>query len=821
MQLAEQLASVGVGVFPCAVRFNPTKHKYEKSPVTPDRESWMVTAKRPLSDPAVNWQGCTVLGVPVPTGLVIIDGDHYRPHATRDYFDQLLGGAMPWGEALLQTTISGGSHYIFRVPVGWNVRQGSNLGAKNSGLDTRTDKGFICTGEGYTPAGTFGLYRLAYPDNVPELPEFCRELLTVPDKADAPEPREFEGTQSDILEALRFIDPSERDVWWRVGCAIKDALGEDGFDLWDAWSAGQFSDDDAPPGYAEDTQRFQWGTIKPSADTAEGTRAASLFYMAIEAGWAPPARFDVATAFGEGAVSADMFGGLVRRILEEGSDIRKIESLIQEITHSGCNRLQSLLLRNELKSMAKSAGLLDKDLAALINQATTPLQTSTTYDKNHTLNAKQFLTENYPQGTLVRSDQTWYAYDGKSWVELSDDTVLARLTRAMEPSYPQSGAISGTYTLMCSMAYREGIQMGHTESPVVLFQNGVLCLTSGQLLPHSPQYLTTKIVPYDHNPNARAPRWHTFLGEIFENDGECIALLQEWLGYMLSPTYAYQKILVMLGPPRSGKGTIGEILHDLVGSLNYSGASLESFADDDFLDSLQHKTVVFSGDTAKRVSRNKAEGVVERMKKISGCDAVDFGRKYKGRMSCKIPSRITLSCNHVPQLFDDSGALAGRLLVLPFENSFLNREDIYLGQTLAAEIEGIAQWALAGLSRLNANRRFTVPAASEGDVDYIKETYSPLSGYVTACCVLGDAAAVTSTADAYESYRLWAMAELEPHLLSRKIFVGALKDATRGKGCRYGPQRIGGEVVRAFRGLSLVVSSVVPGPVAAAFGGAR
>ena len=40
----------------------------------------------------------------------------------------------------------------------------------------------------------------------------------------------------DIRSALSYIEPNDRDDWWHIGAALKDELGENGFDLWDEWS---------------------------------------------------------------------------------------------------------------------------------------------------------------------------------------------------------------------------------------------------------------------------------------------------------------------------------------------------------------------------------------------------------------------------------------------------------------------------------------------------------------------------------------------------------------------------------------------------------
>lgn len=811
MQLAHQLKAVGVDSFPCVVRYDTARHKWQKHPVTVAGESWAVTAARPIDDPAVAWADVKVIGVPVPTGVVIIDLDEYKPGVTTTTADAILGTNLPWDAALIQTTISGGKHYAFRLPT-WAVRQGNNIGAPGSGIDTRVaGLGFICTGGGYAPGPDgVGVFRLACPEALPVLPDECRGVLEQR-TAEAPQPTPL-PTDADrdtdlVRAALAHIDPTERDTWRDMGFALKHYFHDDeatAYDIWDRWSAGEYWRDGCPANYVPEAQAGQWASFRAVRDGATIT-IGSLFHRAMVGGWQPPARFDTATAFGSGAAPVEVFNDLIERILAHGADSRQVPALLEAITSSGCNEVQALLLRNELKAMLKSAQLLDRGLSAAIDKRTTPqVVQSGLYNKSHTENALLFLQTHYPHGTLIRSDEVWYTYTGKCWAEVRDAAIDNQITHAMLPSCPQKSTVTGTYQMVSSMMYHPDADMHHSPPGLIVFQNGVLNVYTGQLMPHDKQYLTTSIVPFNFNPAATAPRWVKFINEIFEGDQERIALLQEWLGYMMSPTYEHQKVMLLIGPKRSGKSTIGAIIKELVGELNYTGCSLSSFADDDYLDSLRHKTVAFSGDTAKNVSRNIVERVVERVKKISGNDYVDFGRKYKSRMTCRLPTRITLAANHVPRLFDDSEALTTRILVLPFEVSFLNREDTRLINALLGEIEGIALWSLQGLARLNMQNGFTVPQASLSEMQYIAEAYSPLRSFIDDCCTLGEGGG-TTTEDLYTTYKAWALKSGEERILPRKPFISAFKDATRGHGCAYGQV----DKVRGFRGVQVTPAASV------------
>lgn len=77
-----------------------------------------------------------------------------------------------------------------------------------------------------------------------------------------------------IAEALSFIDPTDRDTWVRCAMAVKSELGDEGFSIWDAWSAQAAS-------YKASDAKSVWRSIKPFG----GITAASLYAEAKKSGW--------------------------------------------------------------------------------------------------------------------------------------------------------------------------------------------------------------------------------------------------------------------------------------------------------------------------------------------------------------------------------------------------------------------------------------------------------------------------------------------------------------------------------------------------------
>src|SRR5207342_3345002 len=112
-------------------------------------------------------------------------------------------------------------------------------------------------------------------------------------------------------------------------------------------------------------------------------------------------------------------------------------------------------------------------------------------------------------------------------------------------------------------------------------------------------------------PDASAPTWHGFLTQLWPEDPDSIAALQEWFGYVLSGRTDQQKILLIVGPSRSGKGTIARVLKALVGKENLAGTTLAGLGTNFGLSTLIGKSLAIISDA--RLSGNDNSQVVERL----------------------------------------------------------------------------------------------------------------------------------------------------------------------------------------------------------------
>ncbi|MDH2388671.1 phage/plasmid primase, P4 family [Streptomyces sp. HNM0663] len=383
--------------------------------------------------------------------------------------------------------------------------------------------------------------------------------------------------------------------------------------------------------------------------------------------------------------------------------------------------------------------------------------------------------------TVRRWRGSWMRWNGTCWRELDEKQVRASLYERLEHAIYQTGtdkdgepeyrewaptkpkisnlldALEAITLLPADVdapAWIDRNAARQDASPIVACQNGLLRIHNRELLPHDPGFFNHGSVPFAYDPQATAPTWHWFLGQIWRGEPDAIQALQEWFGYVLSGRTDQQKILLMVGPSRSGKGTIARVLKELVGKENLAGPTLAGLATNFGLSTLVGKPLAVIADARLAGNDNNSQ-VVERLLTISGEDTIDVDRKYREVWTGKLPTRLMILSNELPYFGDSSGVIARRFVILNMTVSWLGKEDPTLFSRLTAEMPGILNWALDGLARLEAKGRITEPACSREAVTTMQDTASPTSAFVRERCLTGPACNVPVDA-LWAVWRDWA-----------------------------------------------------------------
>lgn len=317
---------------------------------------------------------------------------------------------------------------------------------------------------------------------------------------------------------------------------------------------------------------------------------------------------------------------------------------------------------------------------------------------------------------------------------------------------------------------------------IISFKNGLMNVAnwltnpSSSFIPHTPLLMNGNSLPFDFDSRAKHPQqWLNFLEAIWPDDIESIQALQEWMGYSLIHDTSQQKILLIIGPPRSGKGTIGRCIRELLGNFNVIGPTLASLSGEFGLQSFLNKMLAIISDARLNSSGNNSN-ITERLLSISGEDPLTINRKYLSPLTVQLPTRIMIMSNEIPEMRDASGALANRYVVLTLSKSWLGNEDTALTSKIRSELSGILLWSLEGLARLQANGKFTQPSSSSQTIDELEAMTSPIKAFISEKCEFHPRATV-SMADLFESWRSWCIATGYTHSGNIQSFGKSLRAA--------------------------------------------
>jgi putative DNA primase/helicase len=270
---------------------------------------------------------------------------------------------------------------------------------------------------------------------------------------------------------------------------------------------------------------------------------------------------------------------------------------------------------------------------------------------------------------------------------------------------------------------------------MITFQNGVIDLSGWEdgmvypeLMAHDRKFKSLSCLDFDYSPGTQCPTWLAFLNSSFEGDQDRIRLLQQWMGYLLVFDYRWQKMMIMAGESRSGKGVITGVIQQIVGPDAYAGTSLTNLSGEFGLEPLQHAKVAVIGD-AQQALRDRINTAKERLLNVTGGDSVPVNRKHKGEITCRIPARLMLLANDLPRFADGHDALTNRYIVLPFTVSFAGREDVNLPGRLKDELSGIFNWAVDGLLDLALCGKFVEPEVSMASREEIRMQQNPVAWF--------------------------------------------------------------------------------------------
>jgi len=299
----------------------------------------------------------------------------------------------------------------------------------------------------------------------------------------------------------------------------------------------------------------------------------------------------------------------------------------------------------------------------------------------------------------------FYKYDNGKYTQLNDVQVKSIIRDSYKPSV-ETKTTNETYKRL------EETMSIHTDKelddyPMLLnCKNGVLNMATGELMPHSPDYLFTTKVNVEYDVAATAPKFKEWLKFILEDDEAKADTIIDYLAYCLSGTDgSNEKILLLNGKGANGKSVLVKILQMLLGEY-FTFSKTKTFAGFG-KEALIGKRVVCFEELPAQADKE----FWEEIKDLSAGGTAVIERKFKPVMNYKSKAKFIFICNTMPYGSDANHGFFRRFIIANFPKNFTEEEMILnFERTFIDELPGILN-LLVNRVKVMKDTRFKIDIA--------------------------------------------------------------------------------------------------------------
>lgn len=330
------------------------------------------------------------------------------------------------------------------------------------------------------------------------------------------------------------------------------------------------------------------------------------------------------------------------------------------------------------------------------------------------------------------------------------------------------------------------ISQADLDKDIYLFgvNNGVVDLRTGKLRETARDDLITKRSRYDYLPKAQAPRFKTFLDEIFSlpvDDGQTTGLIQYtprpdlvryaqmFAGYCMTGSTVEHKMFIASGSGANGKNMfldlLGDVMGDYAGTVPVESLMASSRGSDDaerptpFARSVAGKRFIVTSESKEGQKLDTAL-----VKRVTGDSKLTARGMRENAFTFTTTHKIALLTNHPPELDHADEAIKGRLHITPYSRKWnrpglpsrdprLHDGDKNLGDKLRAEAEGVLSWLVRGAAMYLEEGLEPPPAVAEMTNTYFAEQDS-FARWMSDMEVCPTADGQTA-GSLFESFRAW------------------------------------------------------------------
>jgi P4 family phage/plasmid primase-like protien len=299
----------------------------------------------------------------------------------------------------------------------------------------------------------------------------------------------------------------------------------------------------------------------------------------------------------------------------------------------------------------------------------------------------------------------------------------------------------------------------NADENLINFENGLLRLTDLELLPHTPEVLSTIQIPCKWNGYASpTPVFDGYLETLTDGDKEIQDLLFEFIGACLSNIKGWRmkKSLWMVGPGNTGKSVLKTLVEQILGNHNFIGIDLSEIEARFGTGAIYGKRLAGSSDMSFITIKE-----LKTFKKCTGGDSLFAEFKGQSPFQFTYNGLLWFCMNRLPRFGGDDGQwVYDRIMEVICKNIIpLEKQDKTLIDKMYEEREGIVYKAVMAVQGLIQNGyTFTEPESVLIARQNYREQNSTVISFFNECMCPREDGKITdlvTTGKVYKAYRAW------------------------------------------------------------------
>ena len=444
----------------------------------------------------------------------------------------------------------------------------------------------------------------------------------------------------------------------------------------------------------------------------------------------------------------------LNELLEESDKLNNKRLDINQI-------LQHTLKNIEVKDFRKEAELTEED--------------KTLQRKHYLILVIQFINEKAKELNLdiIFKDGKIYMYNSEYWEVVKEpefnfflgETALKMGVDKFDAKYFKFK--EDLYKQFVSESTFKYVKPDH-QATLINLKNGTFEISDGvqKLRDFRKEDFLTYQLPFSHDGNAKPFQFLNFLNDVLP-EKELQDILAEYIGsiFIRNEVLKFEKALFLYGTGSNGKSVVFDIISALLGQENFSSYSLESLTKDkDSRAMIADKLLNYSSE----MSANLESDI---FKKLVSREPIDARLLYKSSFIMEDYARLMFNCNELPNDIEHTNAFFRRFLIIPFRVTIKEEDqDRQLSQKiLKAELPGVFNWMLKGMSRLLINKSFTSSSIVENEVKKFRRESDSVLCFIDENNYLKSPDDHTTLQVMYDEYKMYCIQNGNKPCASKKF----------------------------------------------------